>query len=218
MTVPTTGINAPLVHKALHVLSMEHNLILPFIIREAGVTVADTPKIHATSPTVQHHSTLFEEYNLRIFPGITWCVLLFPTKFRSAYDTSDTLPILHLTHNVLTSNPHSEADARSEQNILDFQGNLIPNIKRIRILIPWLEEDTTMVTSSHISSIESEYIDECIFKTDSPPQCDTDFKTKEVGAMLDACTLADLLEDRGMCGKFTMTTGSTDVHTSNYLY
>ena len=34
------------VRNALHVPSMEHNLIPPFIMREAGLIVNDTPKIH----------------------------------------------------------------------------------------------------------------------------------------------------------------------------
>eukprot|EP00957_Ditylum_brightwellii_P128393 9792090-Ditylum_brightwellii.AAC.1 len=35
-----------LVRNTLHVPSMDHNLIPPFMLREAGITVNDTPKIH----------------------------------------------------------------------------------------------------------------------------------------------------------------------------
>ena len=34
------------VKNALHVLSMEHNLVPPFILREAGLVVNDVPNIH----------------------------------------------------------------------------------------------------------------------------------------------------------------------------
>ena len=80
------------------------------------------------------------------------------------------------------------------------------------------EEDDNITASFHISSVDSEYIDKCFLRTDSSPQYDTDFKIKEVSAMLDTRTLADLLEDRCMCSKFAMAAGSTDVHTSNYLF
>jgi hypothetical protein len=41
-----------LVRNALHVPSMDHNLIPPFMLREAGITVNETPKIHKENPTV----------------------------------------------------------------------------------------------------------------------------------------------------------------------
>ena len=34
------------VRNALHVPSMEHNLIPPFIMREAGLVINDVPRIH----------------------------------------------------------------------------------------------------------------------------------------------------------------------------
>ena len=106
---------------------MEHNLVPPFIIREAGVAVDDTPKIHAASPTVQHYSIFFEEDNLRIPLALHGVFSYFPTILPSAHNMSDTLSILHLNPNVLIYNPRSEAYARSEQNMQDFQGNLVPN-------------------------------------------------------------------------------------------
>ena len=51
---------------ALHVLSMDHNLIPPFMLRKMGVTVNDVPKIHKEDPTVDDHMITFTETGFRI--------------------------------------------------------------------------------------------------------------------------------------------------------
>jgi len=40
------------VRNALYIPSMDHNLLPPFILREAGVQCNDVPKIHVDTPTV----------------------------------------------------------------------------------------------------------------------------------------------------------------------
>ena len=51
---------------ALHVPSMNHNLIPPFIMREAGITVNGVPKIHQKNPKNHHHTLYFNKQSLRI--------------------------------------------------------------------------------------------------------------------------------------------------------
>ena len=53
-------------HNALYVLSMDHNLIPPFMLREMGVTVNGIPKIHKEDPTVDDHAITFAEMGFRI--------------------------------------------------------------------------------------------------------------------------------------------------------
>ena len=65
---------------ALHIPSMEHNLVPPFIMHEAGIMVNDTPKIHVLDQTPDDHAI--------IFPGGEFCIPLslwgvfsyFPTR------------------------------------------------------------------------------------------------------------------------------------------
>ena len=65
---------------ALHVPSMNHNLIPPFIMREAGLIVDTTPKIQVVDPTVENHSIYFMDEGLRI-PLSLWGVFsYFPTS------------------------------------------------------------------------------------------------------------------------------------------
>ena len=55
-----------LFQNALHIPTLEHSLIPPFILREAGIQVNNTPKIHTTYPTTESHSIHVPEYSLRI--------------------------------------------------------------------------------------------------------------------------------------------------------
>ena len=114
-----------LCHNALHAPSMEHNLIPPFIMREAGMVVNDTPKIHAESPTEEHHSIFFKDENLRIPLALHGVFLYFSSRHPSIHDMANDVEVLHLTPNVLTWNPHSEAYATCEDNMLDFQGSMM---------------------------------------------------------------------------------------------
>ena len=54
------------VRNALCVPTMDINLIPPFILREAGLVLNDTPKIHCDDPSVEDHSLFDEETRLRI--------------------------------------------------------------------------------------------------------------------------------------------------------
>jgi hypothetical protein len=50
----------------LHAVAMEHNLVPPFLLREAGLVVNDAPKIHVKDPDGTHHSLYFIDLNLSI--------------------------------------------------------------------------------------------------------------------------------------------------------
>eukprot|EP00957_Ditylum_brightwellii_P157937 12021729-Ditylum_brightwellii.AAC.1 len=61
---PYTGEASILVvRNALHVPKMENNLIPPFIMREVGLQVSDTPKIHIKDPTVDNHAITPTKWN-----------------------------------------------------------------------------------------------------------------------------------------------------------
>jgi len=50
----------------LHVPTMSHNLIHPFILREAGVLVNDVPKIHLDRPSSDDHIRLAKTIGVNI--------------------------------------------------------------------------------------------------------------------------------------------------------
>ena len=50
------------IRRELYVTSMTHNLLPPFMLREAGIHINEVPKIHVRSPT-EHHAITFQETN-----------------------------------------------------------------------------------------------------------------------------------------------------------
>ena len=52
------------IRNALHVPSMDHKLIPPFIMRYGGVTTNNFPKIHCEDPIVSDYGVSFEHSNL----------------------------------------------------------------------------------------------------------------------------------------------------------
>ena len=52
---------------ALHIPSMQHNLIPPFIMQEAGIEVNDAPRIHIRDEATREiHSIMLPQVDLRI--------------------------------------------------------------------------------------------------------------------------------------------------------
>ena len=78
---PYSHVEAILViRNALSFPSMEHNLIPPFMMREAGVTVSTTPKIQVSQPSVEDHSIFFPETGFRIPLSLEGVFSYFPTS------------------------------------------------------------------------------------------------------------------------------------------
>jgi hypothetical protein len=55
-----------LIRNALYVPSLDYNLLPPFMMREAGVIVKDTPKIQLDDPSEEDHAITFPETGFRI--------------------------------------------------------------------------------------------------------------------------------------------------------
>ena len=61
---------------ALHVPSMSHNLIPPFVMREAGMKVNNMPKMHCEDPDVNDHTLYFKENESENTITVEWSLLL----------------------------------------------------------------------------------------------------------------------------------------------
>ena len=106
-----------IIRNAVHVPSMENNLVPPFIMREAGVKVNDMPKIQAEEPTVEHHSLYFPETSFRV-PLKLWGIFsYFPSSKPSVGVLEQSKEVYTLTPD--SFNPHDKAYAENEENMLD---------------------------------------------------------------------------------------------------
>ena len=52
--------------------------------------------------------------------------------------------------------------AQNEENMLNFEGSLVSSKDRVKVLISGLEDDDAMIASAHISSVETNAVDECV--------------------------------------------------------
>ena len=75
---------------ALYVPTMHHNLIPPFILREAGVEVNEVPKFHVKNPNEEHHSIYWEDADVRIPMSLHGTFSYFPTRKPTDKELSDT--------------------------------------------------------------------------------------------------------------------------------
>eukprot|EP00957_Ditylum_brightwellii_P064419 4889216-Ditylum_brightwellii.AAC.1 len=69
-----------LVRNVLHVPSMDHNLIPPFMLREAGIMVNEKTKFHKENPRVNDHAITFPTLELRMPMGLWGVFSYFPTS------------------------------------------------------------------------------------------------------------------------------------------
>ena len=86
---------------------MLHNLISSFIIRETGITISSTPKIHVDDPSVDNQAIIFKETGFRI-PLQLWGVFsYFPSLKPDAATVAQSNNVYLLTPS--NWNPHSDA-------------------------------------------------------------------------------------------------------------
>ena len=150
---------------ALHVLSMDNNLIPPFMLREMGVTVNDIPKLHKEDPTVDDHAITFVEMGFRI-PLSLWGIFsYFPTSKPTHDDLINPNEVYIISPS--TWNPHSNAYSTNEESMLDWEGNMQPKKDCHHwIVLDDVEDDVNMVASLLITLLEQEAIDAHLVEDD----------------------------------------------------
>ena len=144
---PYNGMSTILVIQGpLYVPSMNNNLILPFMLREAGVKVNKTPKIQVKDPDEDDHAIIFPETKFRILLSL-WGIFSYFPMCKPTQDIMVDPPDVYLL-TPTTWNPHLDAYSFNKQLMLDWEGNMKP--KRDReccVVLDELEEDKGMVSS-----------------------------------------------------------------------
>ena len=82
----------------LSLTSMYKNLIMPFIVRELGLLVKDTVKIHSMDPSMEYHSIYFTNFGIHIT-----LFLLGVFSYISTYNPS--LAALEVKYDIYIMNP-----------------------------------------------------------------------------------------------------------------
>jgi hypothetical protein len=224
---PFSGIPYLLIlRNAIYVPAMVNNLIPPFIMREAGIKVNDVPKIHVEDPSANDHAIIFSETGFRI-PLKLWGVFLyFPTSKPSTEDHDCIDEVYVLTPS--NWDPHTNVFARNEESMIDWEGNMVLENHRPKIVLSEIEEDTLMAASLELGNAEQDQIDACVleeFDLQTEAQMSKILNhTDEVAAvlsgvspLLDPVSLCSRLVARAEIGKFKMSIGATTAHNKDYL-
>ena len=100
--------------------------------REAGVRVNDTSKIQTSEPTEEDHSIYFPDTDSRI-PLSLWGVFsYFITSKPLTEQIMNAEDVYLLTPSKM--NPHSNVYATNEENMLDWEVNMVQRRDRVQIL------------------------------------------------------------------------------------
>ena len=117
-----------MVRNALYVPSMEHNLIPPFILREAVLVLNDTPKIHCNIPSAEYHSLFDEETGLRITFTLDGTFSVFKSRSLTNEEINNVedFDTVFLTPDSNKWDPYDKSYNHNEDSFLDHRGRMIP--------------------------------------------------------------------------------------------
>jgi hypothetical protein len=207
---------------------MTNNLLPPFILRQAGIKLNDTPKIQVDDPTIEEHSLLFPETGFRIPLSLWGTFSYFPTCKPTATHMQDSDEIYMLTTDQF--NPHDDSYAVNEENMLDWEGNMVERKHRTKILLSEVEDNEAMAASVQVSSIESRAIDRALETSDDKreilkpcfhiiPRAADEISSVlgTVSPLLDDIALYERLSARLELGNFQASIGSTNATGKEYL-
>mmetsp|Transcript_10819 Transcript_10819/g.15255 ORF Transcript_10819/g.15255 Transcript_10819/m.15255 type:complete len:529 (+) Transcript_10819:911-2497(+) len=119
-----------LFRNALHVSHLDHNLIPPFILREAGLKLNQTAKIHVNQPTTLDHAIISKENNLKIPLALNGTFSFFRTRVPTPQEL-ESCDTIFFTPDSYTWNPYSDHFSNNNKDsMIDWNGNI--NVYRNR--------------------------------------------------------------------------------------
>ena len=216
------------IRNALLVPSMTNNLIPPFVMREAGLRVMDTPKIQTSEPTEEDHSIYFPETDFRIPLSLWGMFSYFVTTKPTAEEMMESEDIYLITPSQM--NPHCDAYATNEENMLDWEGNMVTKKDRVQVMLTDIQEDVALAASVQVSSVETIAIDN-VFENHAQTNEETHPRWKQIPRAADQVSsvltsVSPILNDEALfqrlttradLGKFKSSIGSTNAMEGAYL-
>ena len=191
-----------IIRRALHVPSMTHNLLPPFMLREAGILINEVPRTHVTSPTEEHHAIIFQETNFRIPLTLHGTFSYFPTSKPTSQELEQPEDVYVLTPT--TWNPLSDAYVINEESMLDWEGNM--NHERDhekRVVLEDIPSDDTMISS--LALCEKEQMAVSFYFVEQDEDINADYISEDEHQLYYALNM------RNKHGQFAMSIGATSI-------
>ena len=197
-----------IIRRGLYAPPMTHNLLPPFMLREAGIHINEVPKIHVTSPTEEHHAITFQETNFRIPLTLHGTFSYFPTSKPSTQELEEPEDVCILTPT--TWDPHSDAYVINEESMLDWEGNIKhEKDHEKRVVLEYIPSDDTMISSLALCEKEQMAVSSYFVVQDEDINATYGFE--------DEHQLYQALNMRSKHGQFAMNIGATSILDQLYL-
>lgn len=186
-----------LCRNALYLPNMHDNLIPPFILRESGALVNDTPKIHCADPTSDDHCISFSDSTLRIPLRLNGTFSYFHTRKPTEEDLQ-TCDKIFITPDRQHWNPYCTSYEKNERSMINYEGEITTPNRREHHLVDHDREE------AHIAAVSSVTYEEQI----------DDNMNHAFSAEASSCELAYALCQRAEISKMMATIGSTQADDS----
>ena len=131
---------------ALFFQEMDHCLVPPFILREGGLIVNDTPKIHISKPSLSDHSIMKPESDLHIHLKLVGIFSYFTIR-KPTMSELYACDKIFMTPDSSEWDPHSQDFSIREDSMLDFSGNLVPTTFHDKTQKTYLVDDSSYIIS-----------------------------------------------------------------------
>ena len=140
-----------IVSNSLHMPTMEHNLIPPFIMRDGGVIVNDFPKIRCDYTNIEDQCIQFKNSDLKIPMQLSGNFSYFHSRLPTV-DELYSCDRLFITPDSSYWRPHCLSFENNERAMLNFEGEIVDETRRDQqpMLFPEREED--MYKLSHVTA------------------------------------------------------------------
>jgi hypothetical protein len=118
--------------KALLIPTMNHNLVAPFLLRETGLYVDETPKYQVANPTIDNNTIVDSETGMRLHLLLNGIFLYFPTCALTLEEIEawDNYPIVFITPKSVAWDPYAPHYADNEATMLDSNGLIVEHDTR----------------------------------------------------------------------------------------
>ena len=217
------------IRDAIQMPSMDHSLVPPFMLREAGIQVNERAKIHTEDPSPTDHAIIFPETGLTVPLSLYGIFSYFPTTTPTQRTLSKPPDVYMLTPT--TWNPHSDSYAINEESILDWEGHIKERRHwEHRVVLDDIPGDDAMISALSLNDAEESAIDQVLDVLDDDEEHihpdyqeiprETDDITLILGsvsAVLDPVMMCARMMKRATIGAFQMSVGSTNAEGGNLV-
>ena len=119
---------------ALHIPTLDHNLITPFILNKAGITCNHRPKIYCKEPSIKDHGIIHKVLSLRILLKLNAIFSFFHSR-KLTHLEMENEDKSFFTPSSENLNPYSKHYSENEESMIDWQGDIISTKIRQKSLL-----------------------------------------------------------------------------------